>query len=138
MFLEISQNSQENTRPKAYNFIKKRLWHRCFPVNFAKFLRTSFLQNTSGRLLLCVSAFAYLRATSCRNWDTLWLGEKSSFIKIFGFLYYIQKLQNKQIWSSSKFQLCWQIITSCSFKVLGIGSLSFKGSQLLHDVLLKV
>ena len=31
--------------------IKKRLWHRCFPVNFAKFLRTP-LQNTSGRLLL--------------------------------------------------------------------------------------
>ena len=31
---------------------KKRLWHRCFSVNFAKFLRTTFLQNTSGRLLL--------------------------------------------------------------------------------------
>ena len=28
------------------------LWHRCFPVNFGKFLGTSFLQNTSGRLLL--------------------------------------------------------------------------------------
>ena len=31
--------------------LKKRLWHRCFPVNFAKFLRTTFLQNTSWRLL---------------------------------------------------------------------------------------
>ena len=30
----------------------QRLWHRCFPVNFAKFLRTPFLQNTSDRLLL--------------------------------------------------------------------------------------
>ena len=30
----------------------KRLWHRCFPVNFAKFPRTPFLQNTSGRHLL--------------------------------------------------------------------------------------
>ena len=29
----------------------KRLWRRCFPVNFVKFLRTPFLQNTSGRLL---------------------------------------------------------------------------------------
>ena len=28
------------------------LRHRCFPVNFAKFLRTHFLQDTSGRLLL--------------------------------------------------------------------------------------
>ena len=32
--------------------LKKRLWHRCFRENFAKFLRTPFLQNTSGRLLL--------------------------------------------------------------------------------------
>ena len=32
----------------------KRLWDRCFPMNFAKFPRTSFLQNTSGRLLLFV------------------------------------------------------------------------------------
>ena len=32
--------------------LKKRPWHRCFPVNFAKFLRTLFSQNTSGRLLL--------------------------------------------------------------------------------------
>ena len=40
-------------RLQACNDIKKRLWHRCFPVNFAKFLRTSFSQNTSGRLLLC-------------------------------------------------------------------------------------
>ena len=30
---------------------KKRLWHRCFLVNVVKFLRTPFLQNTSGRLL---------------------------------------------------------------------------------------
>ena len=32
--------------------LKKRLWHWCFPVNFAKFLRIPFLQNTSGWLLL--------------------------------------------------------------------------------------
>ena len=37
-------------RPAA--LVKKRLWHRCFPVNFVKFLRTPFLQSTSGRLLL--------------------------------------------------------------------------------------
>ena len=32
--------------------LKKRLRHRCFPVKFVKFLRTPFLQDTSGRLLL--------------------------------------------------------------------------------------
>ena len=31
--------------------LKKRLWHRCFPANF---VRTSYLQNTSSRLLCCV------------------------------------------------------------------------------------
>ena len=29
-----------------------RPWHRCFLVNFEKFLRTPFLQNSSGRLFL--------------------------------------------------------------------------------------
>ena len=33
---------------EACNFIKKRLWHRFFPVNFEKFLKTPFLQKTSG------------------------------------------------------------------------------------------
>ena len=37
---------------QACNLFKKRPWHRCFSVNFVKFLRTPFLQNTSGRLLL--------------------------------------------------------------------------------------
>ena len=31
--------------------LKKRPWHRRFPVNFAKFLRTSFFQNTFGGCL---------------------------------------------------------------------------------------
>ena len=39
----------EALRPAT--LLKKRLWHRCFLVNFAKFLRTLFLQNISGRLL---------------------------------------------------------------------------------------
>ena len=49
MFLEISQNSQENICARASFLIKL---NRCFRVNFAKFLRIPFLQNTSGRLLL--------------------------------------------------------------------------------------
>ena len=32
--------------------IKKRLWHRCFPMNFAKFLRTSFFTEHFWWLLL--------------------------------------------------------------------------------------
>ena len=52
VFLEILQNSQENTVARPATLLKKKLWHRCFPVNFWKFLRTPFIQNTSGRLLL--------------------------------------------------------------------------------------
>ena len=38
----------------SHNFIKKETL-RCFPVNFAKFLGTPFLQNTSRRLLLKIA-----------------------------------------------------------------------------------
>ena len=41
---------KESLRPAT--LLKIRLWRRCFPVTFVKFLKTPFLQNTSGRLLL--------------------------------------------------------------------------------------
>ena len=43
-------NKVPGLRPAT--LLKKRPWHRYFPVNSAKFLRTLFLRNTSGRLLL--------------------------------------------------------------------------------------
>ena len=44
--LQISENSQEKTYNRG--FLKKRPWHRCFSVNFQKFVRTTFLQKSSG------------------------------------------------------------------------------------------
>ena len=41
---------QQSCRP-LQQILQKRLWYRYFPVNFAKFLKTPFLQNTFGRLL---------------------------------------------------------------------------------------
>ena len=42
-----------HTTPQTCNFIKKRLYHRCFPVNFVKFLRThSFINHLWWLLLL--------------------------------------------------------------------------------------
>ena len=38
-------NKVAGLRPAT--LLKKSLWHRYFPVNFAKFLRTPFLTNTS-------------------------------------------------------------------------------------------
>ena len=37
---------------RSATLLKKRLWHRCFPVNFVKFLRTPFWKNTSGGCFL--------------------------------------------------------------------------------------
>ena len=63
-FLEILQNSQENTcankqtpvkTPQPATLLKKKLWYRCFPVNFAKFLRTPFLTEHLRCLLLPVA-----------------------------------------------------------------------------------
>ena len=62
VLFKISQNPQETWHACARVFLnkdadmrpstllKKRLWHRCFPVNFANVLRAPFLQNISGRL----------------------------------------------------------------------------------------
>ena len=38
--------------PRPAPLLKKRLWHRCFPVNFAKFLRIPFLTEHLWWLLL--------------------------------------------------------------------------------------
>ena len=39
-------------QPNTCNFIKKRLWHRCLPVNFEKFLGTPFFIEQLWWLLL--------------------------------------------------------------------------------------
>ena len=46
------RNIQRKTPVPEPLFLKKRLWQRCFPLNFVKSLRTPCLNNTSGRLLL--------------------------------------------------------------------------------------
>ena len=40
--LKTAKNLQENSYARGL-----RLWHRCFPVNFAKFFRTTFFRRTS-------------------------------------------------------------------------------------------
>ena len=70
---------------KATTLFKKRLWHRSFHVNFGKFLRTSFLQSTSGRLLLQVNLQVSMMFSSSvtTNWliriSTIFIYEKLSF-----------------------------------------------------------
>ena len=63
VLLEISQNSQENTCvwDSFYAILlKKSLWHRCFLVNFEKFLMTPLLTEHLRWLLLIYLPFWYL------------------------------------------------------------------------------
>ena len=58
---------------------KKRLWHSCFPVNFAKFLRTTFCRKTSPK------AASRLFVSSFHSYGKLWLLPVETF-----FLFWIE------------------------------------------------
>ena len=84
---EISQNSQENICAGISFFdkvklcrsaasLKTRLYSRCFLVDFPKFAKTLFLQNTTRQLLLilAISTINYFRKKS--SIADVWLGWK--------------------------------------------------------------
>ena len=52
-------NKVAGLRPAT--LLKKRLWHRCFPANFTKFLRTSFLTEHLRWLLLTLVIQGFLQ-----------------------------------------------------------------------------
>ena len=60
---------------KACNVIKRRLQHRCFPVNFQKFLKALFFTERFQWLLLSIPTLrvsdvfkGYRNVTLCGNW----------------------------------------------------------------------
>ena len=68
MFYKKSVLKISQIHVKTPVLLKKRLWHKCFPLNFAKFLRTPFLQNTSERLLDLSQS--YVTSSSALSCDT--------------------------------------------------------------------
>ena len=81
MFLEISQDCLS---PAA--LLKKIPWNRCFPVNFAKFLRAPFLQNTPGQVLLKKSQISlkiqnFISLTSLLTYFVIALSHKKGISK---------------------------------------------------------
>ena len=87
VLLRVSQNSQENTCARVSFFnkvkhlrpstlLKKKLRHRCFPVNFCEIFKNTFLQNTSGWLLLVLELVYSNENIACRwtlNYVSLWI-----------------------------------------------------------------
>ena len=66
---------QSKCRKKAYNFVKKRLQHSCFPVNIIKFLRTAFSIEHQWLFLIpevnLEASQTSLREFFCKKWLTL-------------------------------------------------------------------
>ena len=113
-FLEISQNPQESTCASLFLnkvaglrfaiLFKKRLWHRCFPVNFAEFLGTPFfiehLQTTSPGssnswfFQLFPSKQTHFQSRQYRNNcpDVFWKFSKKSLTNIHGRVCFFAKL----------------------------------------------
>ena len=56
-------NKAVDMGPEACNLFKKRPCQRCFRLNFSEFLRTPFLQNVSGRLLLSLEIYKSKKKT---------------------------------------------------------------------------
>ena len=84
-------------RPAA--LLKKRLWHGCFPVNFAKFLRTPFSQNTSEWLLMLQ-----------QSWRPATLLKRDFNTGVF--LWIFQKFWNSFLYRTTAvaaFELCFSI-----------------------------
>ena len=51
---------------RTATLLKQRFWHRCFQVNFLKFLRVPFQQNTSGGCL-CINIFPAKAPIVCKK-----------------------------------------------------------------------
>ena len=111
VFLEISQNSQENTCASLYfnkvaglTLSKQRLW-QYFPVTFAKFLRTLFLTEHLRWLLL----YKIIKASINTILVTLWLILKICLSAEINFwktplritFKNLRSFQDKYLWRSS-------------------------------------
>ena len=127
MFLKISQNSQENTCVRVSFFLrpatllKKRLWHRCLPRNFAKFLRTpSPTEHLRWLLLFLPMPKKYFMGmnsnfTGNQSWNKskrfdlflMLMLKKSGFLNVNLILFMIDFY--KRILRSSRFQMFFKI-----------------------------
>ena len=99
----VLKNFAVFTGLQACNFIKKRLQHRCFSVNIAKFLRTSFFTDHLWRLLL--------------------KGEKRNYSRLF-------KRNNRHLKPKLLFIFCFCI---CCYNYCRHSFIDFRQSEELHS-----
>ena len=89
----VLRNFLEGRRPAT--LWKKRLWHRTFPVNFAKILRTPFLLEHH-RWLLLIFAVEFVEILFC--YEPMTVKKSSSMIRNFFVISFI--ISMLVIWSN--------------------------------------
>ena len=114
MFLKMSQNSQEDTCARVFFLIKlkKRLWHRCFFVNFTKLkiLKTFFIEHLRWLILYIKSRlfivgnktqwFIFFSTIYFKRYGVSYRLDRNSkgeFYSIF-LKIYLQKSSNSDLW----------------------------------------
>ena len=126
MFLEILQNSQKITcarvpfwiklQTKAYKLLKKRPWHRCFPVNFVKFLKYTFFYKTPP-LATYVRSYCHSWPSKKLLWPVLAAVTPKYFLELANkggvttseFLYYIRDSAIIFLVQKSRDNLSWEL-----------------------------
>ena len=86
--------------------LKKRLWLKCFPVNFAKFLRTPLLQNTSGWLLLTKLHDPNRKKIRLPCFESRWL-LYMSWHSVFSFLFLFRNNVIREQLDENDFRRCY-------------------------------
>ena len=73
----------------VYNFIKKTLQHKCFPANFAIFLRTPFFKTRLVDCLFRVLNMPLSTIATFTSWKMLWC-RCTSGMQFFNFVFFTQ------------------------------------------------
>ena len=116
-FVRLWQESTSGWRP--VNLLKKRLWHRCFPVNSAKSFRAPFLKDSCrrrwsrvGMTVKTIKSSAILCCAFMFSWyfPEMWLHT----IKTFG-------ITDEEIWSHRRqYLLRYKYLLKCKY-FMGLG-----------------
>ena len=97
---------------RLVTLLKKRLWHRCFPVKFAKVLRTPILKNICERLLLFIQIL--IENSIFAQCNILTVNSDSHVMKIFAKIKFSPALFEK---ISSFVCLVFKIEKKINFKI---------------------
>ena len=68
--------------PERATLLKKRLWHKCFPMNFAKFLRTPFHRTPLNDCFSTIQHFRAENPTKLLNGQQQYKGETFHWSRI--------------------------------------------------------